>query len=120
MAVRWALIVCDRARYHTIEQHPIDVMILDCFNFLARVVLLETLKALVKKISKMSSASLDPLPPPPLPPEVCGNVQSNFFDQPWSNGQMNTIIDSYVSHKPPSFDSVEQGSPTHSVVSTEK
>ena len=38
VAVRWALIVRDQARYHTIEQRPVDVMILGCLNFLDRVV----------------------------------------------------------------------------------
>ena len=40
VAVHWALIVRDRARYHTIEQRLIDIMILGClsFFFLARVV----------------------------------------------------------------------------------
>ena len=31
-AAIWALIVRDRAQYHTIEQRPVDVMILDCVD----------------------------------------------------------------------------------------
>ena len=33
VALRWALIVRDRARYHTIEQRLIDIMILGCLSF---------------------------------------------------------------------------------------
>ena len=33
VAVHWVLIIHDRARYLTIEQRPIDIMILGCLNF---------------------------------------------------------------------------------------
>ena len=47
VAVRWAPIVRDRARYHTIEQRPIDIMILGRLIFF------------------FGQGSRSPVPPPP-------------------------------------------------------
>ena len=60
VAVRWVLIVRDRARYRTIEQRPIDMMMLGCLNFFGqgKYLCTNTCTGLLRKSMTLSSTPL--------------------------------------------------------------